>query len=173
MQLRSVCKYSAPPRRVKGLSSPGTIPQGRPQDVPRRSPLEYAFSLTLQDVKLRATDPFGDGLRGMMRQGGTRLFRTGGTAAPLAAALLLLSLCGCSSIVVPMEPAIPAAESGPDPAVSENPTQADAVMTCDTIATERAGIAASLKDMGDSAAAAKLRRRDGELASVAALKRCP
>ncbi|HWI26661.1 MAG TPA: hypothetical protein VN668_06795 [Stellaceae bacterium] len=109
----------------------------------------------------------------MMRQGGTRLFATGGSAARLAAVLVVLLLCGCSSIVIPMEPAIPAADSGPDPAVSENPAQADAVMTCDTIATERAGIAASLKEMGDSAAAAKLRRRDGELASVAALKRCP
>jgi hypothetical protein len=72
-----------------------------------------------------------------------------------------------------MEPAIPAQDLGPDPAVSETSSQADAVMTCDTIATERRGIAASLANLGASPDAEILRKRDGELARLAALKSCP
>jgi len=86
---------------------------------------------------------------------------------------LLLALCGCGSIDVPMRPVIPAAESGePDPTVSETVTQADAVMTCDSIATERAGIAQSLTGLDDQEATARLRQRDATLARLAALKRC-
>jgi hypothetical protein len=86
---------------------------------------------------------------------------------------LLLALSGCGGIDVPMRPAIPAADSGePDPTVSESITQADAVMTCDSIATERAGIAQSLAGLDDQAAAARLRQRDATLAGLAALKRC-
>jgi hypothetical protein len=93
-------------------------------------------------------------------------------ASSLALALLL-ALSGCGGIDVPMRPVIPAAESGePDPTVSESVTQADAVMTCDSIATERAGIAQSLVGLDDQAAAARLRQRDGTLARLAALKRC-
>ena len=93
-------------------------------------------------------------------------------ASSLALALLL-ALSGCGGIDVPMRPAIPAAESGePDPTVSESITQADAVMTCDSIATERAGIAQSLAGLDDQAAAAHLRQRDATLARLAALKRC-
>jgi len=93
-------------------------------------------------------------------------------AGSLAVALLL-ALSGCGGIDIPMRPAIPAAESGePDPTVSESVTQADAVMTCDSIATERAGIAQSLAGLDDQAAATRLRQREATLARLAALKRC-
>jgi hypothetical protein len=85
----------------------------------------------------------------------------------------ILMLAGCGGIKIPMEPEIPAADAGPDPAVSESITQADAVMTCESIATERAGIAESLARLDGSAAAQSLRRRDATLAGFAALKRCP
>jgi hypothetical protein len=85
----------------------------------------------------------------------------------------MLALAGCSSIKVPMEPDIPAADAGLDPSVSENLTQADAVMSCDSIATERAGIAQSLAGLDGSPAAAQLRQRDATLANLAKLKRCP
>lgn len=84
----------------------------------------------------------------------------------------MLALGACGAMKVPMEPALPAG-SGPDPVISEDLTQADAVMTCEAIASEHAGIAASLDGMGDSAAATALRRRDAVLARLAALKRCP
>jgi hypothetical protein len=71
-----------------------------------------------------------------------------------------------------MEPAIPA-DMGPDPAISESSTQADAIMTCDAIANERAGIAQSRAGLGDPALAQALLRRDAALARLAALKRCP
>jgi hypothetical protein len=98
--------------------------------------------------------------------------RGGGRINAWRAAALALALAGCGPIVVPMEPPIPADASGPDPAVAESLTQADAVMTCDTIATERAGIAASLQRLDGSAAAASLHRRDASLARLAALKGC-
>lgn len=85
----------------------------------------------------------------------------------------ILALAGCGGIKIPMEPDIPAADAGPDPAVSETITQADSVMTCNSITTERAGIAQSLARLDGSAAAESLRRRDATLASLAALKRCP
>ena len=95
-----------------------------------------------------------------------------GLAAWLGFALFALALAACSAIDIPMEPAMPA-DMGPDPAISESSTQADAVMTCDAIANERAGIAQSLAGLGQSPDAAALRRRDAELARLAALKRCP
>lgn len=94
-----------------------------------------------------------------------------GHAAWLGAAVAL-ALAGCGPIEVPMKAPIPA-DTGPDPTISESITQADAVMTCEAIASERAGIAASLAGLDDSAAAVALRRRDAVLAQLAALKRCP
>jgi hypothetical protein len=89
------------------------------------------------------------------------------------ALVLVLALAGCGAIDVPMRPVIPAADSGqPDPAVSESSTQADAVMTCDTIATERGAIAQSLASLDGQPAAQALHQRDAELARLAALKRC-
>ena len=64
------------------------------------------------------------------------------------------------------------ADAGPDPAISESITQADAVMTCPAIADERAGIAASLASLDGSSAADILRRRDAVLAHLAAIKGC-
>jgi hypothetical protein len=105
-------------------------------------------------------------VRGCIRQRKAR-----GLAAGLGFALFALTLVACSAIDIPMEPAMPA-DMSPDPAISENSTQADAVMTCDAIANERAGIAQSLAELGQSPDAAVLRRRDAELARLAALKRC-
>jgi hypothetical protein len=99
--------------------------------------------------------------------------RRTGVRRQLCLIAAVLVLAGCSSIKVPMEPDIPAADAGPDPSVSENLTQADAVMSCDSIATERAGIKTSLADLDGSPAAAQLRQRDAELVSLAKLKRCP
>jgi hypothetical protein len=106
-----------------------------------------------------------------MGRGSTRERKARGLAAGLGVALLALALAGCGGLDIPMEPAMPA-DMGPDPAISESSTQADAVMTCDGIANERAGIAQSLSELGQSPDAAALRRRDAELARLAALKRC-
>jgi hypothetical protein len=106
-----------------------------------------------------------------MSQLNTTPRKTGRLAAWLAGALLL-ALAGCGGIDVPMEPAIPANPSDPGPAISESATEADAVMTCQSIARERAGIAASLADLDGSAAADALRRRDAVLARLAAIKQC-
>lgn len=95
-----------------------------------------------------------------------------GLAAGLGVALFALALGGCGAIDIPMRPAMPA-DMSPDPTISENSTQADAIMTCDAIANERAGIAQSLAALGQSPDATALRRRDAELARLAALKRCP
>lgn len=88
------------------------------------------------------------------------------------ALVLVLTLSGCGGVDIPMRPAIPAG-NGPDPAVSESSTQADAVMTCETIATERGAIAQSLASLDGQPAAQALHRRDAELARLSALKRCP
>ena len=82
-----------------------------------------------------------------------------------------LALAGCGLADIPMAPAIPASE-GPDPTLAETPVQADAVMTCETIATERSGIKASLDRLDGSAAAASLRQRDAALTRLAAVKGC-
>lgn len=92
----------------------------------------------------------------------------------IAAATVLgaLALSGCGTVERPMASEPPAADSGPDPSVSESPTEADAIMTCGTIATEHAGIAQSLERLGGSGAAAALRERDAALARLAAQKGC-
>ncbi len=81
-----------------------------------------------------------------------------------------LALGGCGLADIPMAPAIPATE-GPDPTLAETPVQADAVMTCETIATERDGIKASLEGL-EGSAAASLRQRDAALARLAVAKGC-
>ena len=93
-------------------------------------------------------------------------------AAPaLAMALAGLALAGCSD--AGFGGPVPAAAYGsPDPAVSETQSEAGAVMTCASIASERAAIAQSLQRMGASDGTGELRQRDGELARLAAQKRC-
>jgi len=73
---------------------------------------------------------------------------------------------------MPPAPAMPAAAGGADPTVVESPVEADAIMTCATIDTERAGIAQSLQRLGASSGSAELRKRDAALAQLAGLKRC-
>ena len=93
----------------------------------------------------------------------------GGRLAAAALAVAGLALVGCANVGGPL----PAASSGsPDPAVSESQIEAGAVMTCDSIATERTAIAQSLQRIGTSDGAGDLRRRDGELARLAAQKHC-
>jgi hypothetical protein len=87
--------------------------------------------------------------------------------ARLASALTLaaLVLAGCSGSRLPGPPA-------PAPIISESPDAASTIMTCDTIATEHAGIAQSLQRLGPSTDADELRQRDAALARLAAQKGC-
>lgn len=96
--------------------------------------------------------------------------RTAGLAACVG--LCALALSGCGGGGLPMAAPVPIGADGPDPAVAESPVEADAVMTCASIDTERAGIAQSLERLGVSSEAAELRKRDAALAQLAALKRC-
>lgn len=96
--------------------------------------------------------------------------RTAGLAACVC--LYALALSGCGAGDIPMAAPVPVGANGPDPAVAESPVEADAVMTCATIDTERAGIAQGLERLGSSNGADELRKRDAALAQLAASKRC-
>jgi hypothetical protein len=80
--------------------------------------------------------------------------------------LLALALAGCGS----SEP-----EAPPDfyPTVTESPTAASTIMSCDTIASEHKAITESLSRLGISDATTDLQQRDAMLARLAAQKGCP
>ncbi len=65
-----------------------------------------------------------------------------------------------------------AGAGGADPIIAESPVEAEAVLTCAAIDSERAGIAQSLQRLGASNEAADLRTRDAALARIAGLKGC-
>jgi predicted small lipoprotein YifL len=135
----------------------------------RAAPAEYVIFLSLQSLKLPRKPQ-----QAMVRVSMKRSSQKRRLSAPRSLCLIavILALAGCGGLKIPMEPDIPAVDQGADPAVSESITQADSVMTCQSIATERAGIAQSLAGLDGSAAAASLRRRDATLARLAQLKRC-
>lgn len=98
--------------------------------------------------------------------------RTGRARLAAASALCALALSGRGWFATPASPAVLAGAGDADPIVAESPVEADAVLTCAAIDTERAGIAQSLQRLGASSEAADLRTRDAALAQIAGLKRC-
>jgi hypothetical protein len=83
-----------------------------------------------------------------------------------ALGLLALALGGCGSSAPKPPPEF-------SPTVSESPTAAGTIMTCDTIASEHKAITESLSHLGISDATTDLQQRDAMLARLAAQKGCP